>query len=59
MMAVCRESNKAVTFSLSPPASVCVCTQMVVSAQEFAQQNVEIMTSLWDEYDKDGAMYTP
>jgi len=38
MAAVCRESNKA----------------MVVSAQEFAQQNVEIMTSLWDEYDKDG-----
>jgi len=38
MAAVCRESNKA----------------MVVSSQEFAQQNVEIMTSLWDEYDKDG-----
>jgi len=38
MTAVCRESNKA----------------MMVSAQEFAQQNVEIMTSLWDEYDKDG-----
>merc|ERR1712086_1064100 len=34
MTAVCRESNKA----------------MMVSAQEFAQQNVEIMTSLWDEY---------
>ena len=59
MTAVCRESNKAVTFSLSPSASECVCTQMMVSAQEFAQQNVEIMTSLWDEYDKDGAMYTP